>query len=155
MEDMMPEKCYPCTWTNLLPMYLDYPPRMSNNQLQRSANQISYDFTRAVRAPGDARRYARSGAVQYWTPTPAFLLLKPYGKVSQIDKGETYMKKVAILALLCSLIHSLSPDIRSQVNSNEANKPIALFPIVSHANGKLGYIDAQGNLSIYPQFEKR
>ena len=20
----MPEKCYPCTWTNLLPMYLDY-----------------------------------------------------------------------------------------------------------------------------------
>ncbi len=29
----MPEKCYPCTRTYLLPMYLDYTP---NSRLQRT-----------------------------------------------------------------------------------------------------------------------
>ena len=31
----MPEKCYPCLWTNLLPMYLDYTEAGSNKALQR------------------------------------------------------------------------------------------------------------------------
>ena len=33
----MPEKCQPCTWTILLPMYLDYTDALSNKPLQRSA----------------------------------------------------------------------------------------------------------------------
>jgi hypothetical protein len=32
----MPEKCYPCTWTNLLPMYLDYTQAAPNNDMHRS-----------------------------------------------------------------------------------------------------------------------
>jgi hypothetical protein len=34
----MPEKCHPCTWTILLPMYLDYTPITPNNTIQRSCS---------------------------------------------------------------------------------------------------------------------
>ena len=40
----MPEKCYPCTCTNLLPMYPDYTAGRSNKPMQPTA--ISADFMR-------------------------------------------------------------------------------------------------------------
>jgi hypothetical protein len=49
----MPEKCYPCTRTILLPMYLDYTAEPSNNGMQRTRNQhvLTQDLSlAAVRA---------------------------------------------------------------------------------------------------------
>jgi hypothetical protein len=57
----MPEKCYPCTCTNLLPMYPDYTSAQSNNAMQPTANSV--DFIRetpAIRrfvAAADGGRY--------------------------------------------------------------------------------------------------
>ena len=40
----MPEKCYPCTWTNLLPMYLDYTEAGSNSYLERSPLVVVWNY---------------------------------------------------------------------------------------------------------------
>jgi hypothetical protein len=50
-------KCYPCTWTILLPMYLDYTDASSNNPLQRRPRSEFLMVTRdAVRGPAERRR---------------------------------------------------------------------------------------------------
>jgi len=36
----MPEKCYPCTRTILLPMYLDYTHTAPNKRLQRTGISV-------------------------------------------------------------------------------------------------------------------
>jgi hypothetical protein len=53
----MPEKCYPCTWTNLLPMYLDYTEGCLTRRCSggRAAHFISL-LVRPYAAPAERRR---------------------------------------------------------------------------------------------------
>ncbi len=50
-------KCNPCSWTNLLPMYLDYTAAMPNNDMHRSRRSavlmVSFNV---ARRPGDVER---------------------------------------------------------------------------------------------------
>ncbi len=61
----MPEKCYPCTWTNLLPMYLDYTHTASNKRMQRRPQSQflmvpSVPFTAPLML-GDGNKTTRQG----------------------------------------------------------------------------------------------
>jgi hypothetical protein len=52
----MPEKCYPCTRTNLLPMYLDYTQGGLTYATER-AYRVAYRCASERRAPADTERY--------------------------------------------------------------------------------------------------
>ena len=64
------------------------------------------------------------------------------------------MKKTNILTLLLIGIYLWSNEARGQVKPKATDQSKALFPVISSTNGKVGYIDLSGRVTIEPQFDK-